>query len=152
MCTDFSDRSCEVLDHIANLFCHHSEATGRIEAHCQPGAPSAIAKEICEARAEAVRSALVQRGVDSSRLRSGGFGTLRPLLGASDGANRRVEMFMILGDMQFPAEHLPVRVGGSAKWLAWLRGGALSAAGETGAMAWGGDDDSDASEEELDST
>jgi len=77
---------------------------------------------------------------------------LRPLLGASDGANRRVEMFMILGDMQFPAEHLPVRVGGSAKWLAWLRGGALSAAGETGAMAWGGDDDSDASEEELDST
>jgi outer membrane protein OmpA-like peptidoglycan-associated protein len=122
MSTYLSGGSRDVLDNVADLFSRHPKATGRVETHAQPGAPPSVAKSICRARAEAVCSALEERGVPSSRLRCGGFGTLRPLLGASDGANRRAEIFMMLGGMQFPASHMPVRVDNSARFTAWLRG------------------------------
>eukprot|EP00747_Dinoflagellata_sp_TGD_P140352 gnl/TRDRNA2_/TRDRNA2_175998_c0_seq1.p1 gnl/TRDRNA2_/TRDRNA2_175998_c0~~gnl/TRDRNA2_/TRDRNA2_175998_c0_seq1.p1 ORF type:complete len:410 (+),score=45.02 gnl/TRDRNA2_/TRDRNA2_175998_c0_seq1:35-1264(+) len=122
MSSDISWQSGRVLDRIADLFRKHPSASGRIETHAQPGAPRDFAIRICTARAQAVCAALAHRGVHRDRLRCGGFGTSRALLGKSDHANRRAEIFIILGGMQFPAEHMPVRVEGSARWASWLRG------------------------------
>lgn len=149
MCTDLSQRGQKVLDNVADLFRRHPDASGRIEAHAQPGAPPSIAAQICGARAQAVRTELTSRGVESSRLRLGGFGTSRPLLGLSDEANRRAEIFMILGDIQFPPEHMPVRVDNSAKWAAWLRGESIGIALDELARIVSTDSDEEDEERDL---
>eukprot|EP00747_Dinoflagellata_sp_TGD_P140353 gnl/TRDRNA2_/TRDRNA2_175998_c0_seq2.p1 gnl/TRDRNA2_/TRDRNA2_175998_c0~~gnl/TRDRNA2_/TRDRNA2_175998_c0_seq2.p1 ORF type:complete len:410 (+),score=41.52 gnl/TRDRNA2_/TRDRNA2_175998_c0_seq2:36-1265(+) len=143
MSSDISWQSGRVLDRIADLFRKHPSASGRIETHAQPGAPRHIAIRICTARAQAVCTALARRGVHSDRLRCGGFGTSRALLGKSDHANRRAEIFMILDGMQFPAEHMPVRVNGSARWASWLRGEIGPIGAEPVIVAEYSDDESD---------
>lgn len=144
MSADLSRRSCRTLDRLAELFHGHPEASGRVDTHAQPGAPAHIARKICQARACAVRDGLMQRGVASSRLRLGGFGTTRPLLGASDDSCRRAEIFMILDGVQFPTDHKAVRTDNSARWAAWIRGDAAgNGFSDTAAVVQTDSDDED---------
>ncbi len=59
-------RSAQGLDEIAKLLADSPKLDLDVLGHCEKGEPKAIAKQ----RAEAVRDALVFRGVDSARLRA----------------------------------------------------------------------------------
>jgi OmpA-OmpF porin, OOP family len=61
-----------------------------IEGHADPSGQTQANQELSEARATQVRDYLVEKGIDSSRLKAFGFGSSKLKYGASDGRNRRV--------------------------------------------------------------
>jgi|APDOM4702015191_1054821.scaffolds.fasta_scaffold06465_2 outer membrane protein OmpA-like peptidoglycan-associated protein len=72
-----------------------------IEGHTDSIGPPQANRSLSAARAEAVRSALVERGVEAARLRAEGFGADRPLVGNDSAAgrakNRRIEFRAVAG-------------------------------------------------------
>lgn len=65
----------------------------RIEGHTDASGDAANNRKLSQARAEAVRDALVMAGVEGSRIEVAGFGSDQPIAGyaAGDPINRRVE-------------------------------------------------------------
>ncbi|MCU0697076.1 MAG: OmpA family protein [Myxococcaceae bacterium] len=91
-----SPASFPLLDEVAQVLVANPEL-GRIsiEGHTDDLGPAAFNRDLSQRRAESVRRALVERGIDAARLEARGFGPDRPLTPNVDAAsrekNRRVE-------------------------------------------------------------
>ncbi|MGE5154608.1 MAG: OmpA family protein [Bdellovibrio bacteriovorus] len=87
------------LDRIAELLTQHPGLSALIEGHTDSAGPDEINLELSKARAEAVRQALIERGVPAERLTAEGAGESRPIAENSTAAgrrqNRRVEVYVI---------------------------------------------------------
>jgi outer membrane protein OmpA-like peptidoglycan-associated protein len=81
-----------LLDELADLLLSFPTTRLSIEAHTDVSevADPAEAQKLTEARAQAVKDALVARGIAADRLKTAGLGTSAPL-GPNDPKNRRVE-------------------------------------------------------------
>lgn len=89
-----------LLDAVAQAFRNHPEIVKvEIGGHTDSRGSAQVNTALSEARAEAVRAALIKRGVASARLLAKGYGPLRPVMAnvttAGRQKNRRVE-FQIL--------------------------------------------------------
>lgn len=92
-------RSFDLLDEIAQTLKDHPELLEiRIEGHTDDRGNDASNKDLSQRRAEAVRTFLMERGVEGERLTAVGFGEERPKVpGTSAEAreqNRRVDFFV----------------------------------------------------------
>ncbi|ADC61561.1 OmpA family protein [Allochromatium vinosum] len=87
------------LERIAELLKAHPELTARIEGHTDSLGSAALNQSLSLQRAEAVRQALVERGVDGGRLSAEGLGPTRPIADNATaegrGKNRRVEVYIL---------------------------------------------------------
>ena len=85
-----------LLDEVADILLSNPALRLSIEAHSDPSeiADATEAKVLTETRALAVRDALVELGVDSTRLESSGYGLTNPLA-PNDPRNRRVEFVVV---------------------------------------------------------
>lgn len=86
-----------LLDDVAKVLNDHSEIKKvLVEGHTDSTGGQALNQRLSQARAEAVVKALVDRGVEASRLAAKGFGPSRPIASndTAEGreANRRVEI------------------------------------------------------------
>ncbi|MEZ4431515.1 MAG: OmpA family protein [bacterium] len=105
--------SLPLLDEIALVLRAHPEVRRvRVEGHSDDGVSSKRAQALSLARAEAVRKALIQRGVEAGRLVAVGQGASMPRVAPGDGAgqaaNRRVELHIV--ERAGPGELVPARV------------------------------------------
>lgn len=73
------EESRPALDKIARAMQEQPGFRVRIEGHTDAIASEAYNQTLSEKRAEAVRSALIERGVDPERLEARGFGEVRPI-------------------------------------------------------------------------
>lgn len=87
------------LDRIADLLKEHPRLSALIEGHTDSAGPDDINLEMSKARAEAVKQALIARGVPEDRLTAEGAGEARPIAdnatAAGRGQNRRVEVYVL---------------------------------------------------------
>jgi outer membrane protein OmpA-like peptidoglycan-associated protein len=92
--------SAPLLDDIAKVLAANPQiAKVAVEGHTDDRGGAAVNRKLSQARAEAVRKALVDRGVDAARLAAKGFGPSRPVApnDTAEGrdANRRVEISIL---------------------------------------------------------
>ncbi len=93
-------RSYSLLDEIASVIQAHPELKLiRVEGHTDSVGNELTNLKLSQRRAEAVKQALIQRGVDPSRLDAAGFGEQRPIASndTEEGRarNRRVEFIIV---------------------------------------------------------
>jgi OmpA-OmpF porin, OOP family len=93
-------KSKKLLDQVARLMDEHPDIKRiRVEGHTDEVGPSRSNQELSEDRAQAVRKALIQRGVASGRLSARGRGETQPIspnkTAAGRAKNRRVEFILI---------------------------------------------------------
>jgi outer membrane protein OmpA-like peptidoglycan-associated protein len=82
------------LDFVARILAENPEVSLTLAGHTDLAGPGEYNDVLADRRADAVRDALIERGVSEDRLGTAGFGESRPLemiLGPSD-MNRRVEV------------------------------------------------------------
>jgi OOP family OmpA-OmpF porin len=89
-----------ILDDVARrLVVDRTAALVEIQGHTSDEGGVAYNQQLSEARARAIREALVERGVEPERLVSRGYGLARPLSPQRDeesrAANRRVELVIL---------------------------------------------------------
>lgn len=94
------ERSNSLLDELARVIVAHTELTKiRIEGHTDDVGNDTGNLKLSDARARAVRAALIARGVDGARLDARGFGEMYPLVPNSSeearAQNRRVEFVIV---------------------------------------------------------
>jgi len=82
------------LDRVAKVLRDYPQTRIRVEGHTDSKGDAAYNMTLSERRAQAVADALVQRGVDPSRMQVMGFGESQPV-SSSDAANRRVNIVII---------------------------------------------------------
>jgi outer membrane protein OmpA-like peptidoglycan-associated protein len=92
--------SNELLDEVGQVLTQHPEMTKlEVQGHTDNRGSAALNKALSQARAEAVRKALIQRGVAGERLLAKGYGADKPVeeneTDAGRQKNRRVQ-FVIL--------------------------------------------------------
>jgi len=84
------------IDKIADFMQNHPEKTVQIEGHTDSMGDDGYNKQLSEARANAVRLALLERGVSGQRVSTQGFGEALPVASNDDRSgrqqNRRVEV------------------------------------------------------------
>ena len=93
-------KSKKLLDQVARLMDEHRDIKRlRVEGHTDEVGPSRSNQELSEDRAEAVRKALISRGVAPGRLTAKGRGETQPVApnktAAGRAKNRRVEFVLI---------------------------------------------------------
>ena len=95
------DRNFPVLDRLASLLVQHQTLTARIEGHTDSAGRNEVNLALSQARADAVRQALVERGASAQRIEAVGFGETRPIADngtrAGRDRNRRIEVYLIEG-------------------------------------------------------
>jgi outer membrane protein OmpA-like peptidoglycan-associated protein len=79
------------LDRVANVLNQYPQTLIRIEGHTDQIGDEQYNLRLSERRAEAVRSALLQRGIDPDRMTTAGMGECCPI-SSDNAANRRVAM------------------------------------------------------------
>lgn len=77
------------LDRVAGVLNDYPQTTIRVEGHTDASGSVEYNQTLSERRALTVKNALVQRGVDASRLETVGYGKSRPI-SSNDADNRRV--------------------------------------------------------------
>lgn len=86
------------IDRIATLLSEHSNLTARVEGHTDSGGRDEANLELSQKRADAVRQALIDRGVSAERVTAEGIGEARPIADNKSSAgrrqNRRVEVYV----------------------------------------------------------
>lgn len=92
--------SAPLLDRVA-LAAEACPGNLRIEGHTDTSGRSALNDRLSRQRAQAVRLALIERGIDPTRLTATGFGASRPIADNATGAgrarNRRIEIKVARG-------------------------------------------------------
>lgn len=76
---------------VANVLKSYPQTTIRIEGHTDSKGSEIYNQQLSERRAQAVKQALIQLGVDSGRLQAVGYGETQPV-SADDLLNRRVSI------------------------------------------------------------
>ena len=93
------DGELQSLDRIAELLTKHPDLKARIEGHTDYKGRGETNLELSRKRAEAVRHALIERGIDPGRMTADGLGEASPIAdnGSSAGRrkNRRVEIYVV---------------------------------------------------------
>lgn len=96
---DLPEGEVPSLDRIAELLLKHPKLTARIEGHTDSKGRETTNLELSQQRADAVKQALVDRGVPAERMVTEGIGAARPIANnatrAGRRANRRVEVYVI---------------------------------------------------------
>jgi outer membrane protein OmpA-like peptidoglycan-associated protein len=91
------------LDRLAALLQEHPKLKVRIEGHTDALGAAGVNLALSQARAEAVKRALVERGVAADRIEAVGLGEARPLADGGDAAadqrNRRIEVYLLLNSV-----------------------------------------------------
>lgn len=82
------------MDRVAGVLNKYPQTMIRVEGHTDTKGSEEYNQVLSEKRAEAVKSALVQRGVISERIQTVGFGESQPI-SSDDAANRRVSIVII---------------------------------------------------------
>jgi len=81
------------LDRVADVLNKYRKTTIRIEGHTDRSGPAEYNQKLSERRAEAVKEALIQRGVIQERLKAEGYGESQPV-SSEPARNRRVELYI----------------------------------------------------------
>ena len=96
---DLPDGELQSLEWIAALLAKHPQLTARIEGHTDSKGREETNLELSRKRADAVKQALVERGVDPQRMTTEGIGEARPIADNTGAAgrreNRRVEIYIV---------------------------------------------------------
>jgi outer membrane protein OmpA-like peptidoglycan-associated protein len=79
------------IDRTAGVLNRYPQTNILVEGHTDSKGSESYNQQLSERRAQAVRDALVNRGVDSHRLRVIGYGESQPI-SSDDAMNRRVEL------------------------------------------------------------
>jgi len=82
------------IGRVADVLNRYPQTTIRVEGHTDATGPETYNQQLSERRADAVRNALVQRGVDSRRVYTVGFGESQPI-SSNNAANRRVNIVIM---------------------------------------------------------
>ncbi len=82
------------LNRVANVLVQYPHTRIRVEGHTDATGSEAYNLRLSERRAEAVKSAIIQRGVDPHRIVTMGYGESQPI-SSVDALNRRVEIVII---------------------------------------------------------
>ncbi len=82
------------LNRVANVLVQYPQTRIRVEGHTDMVGGEVYNQQLSERRAEAVKSALVQRGVSPYRINTIGYGKSQPI-SSVDALNRRVEIVII---------------------------------------------------------
>ena len=77
------------IDRVSNVLNNYPQTTIRVEGHTDSTGPEDYNQRLSEKRAEAVKSALTQRGVDPRRIQAVGYGESQPI-SSNYAMNRRV--------------------------------------------------------------
>ena len=87
----------DLVDPIARLASERTDVLVFVQGHASPGSSELSAQTLSELRAEAIRSLLVQAGVEPGRVHAVGYGAARPLSAGAAGRamNRRVEIVFV---------------------------------------------------------
>jgi outer membrane protein OmpA-like peptidoglycan-associated protein len=89
------------LDRLAELLIQYARLSARIEGHTDSVGPQAANLALSQARADAVKRALVERGVPADRIETVGRGESQPIADngspAGRGQNRRIEIYLTDG-------------------------------------------------------
>ncbi|NLX18629.1 MAG: OmpA family protein [Desulfobulbus sp.] len=79
------------LDRVANVLSKYPHTTIRVEGHTDARGSEQYNQQLSERRANAVKNALTQRGIDPRRIEAVGYGKSQ-LISSSDAMNRRVNI------------------------------------------------------------
>lgn len=82
------------IGRVADILTRYPQTTIRVEGHTDATGPETYNQQLSERRAEAVKNALVQRGVDPRRVYTVGFGESQPI-SSNNAANRRVNIVIM---------------------------------------------------------
>ena len=82
------------MGRVADVLNNYPQTTIRVEGHTDAQGSEDYNQGLSEKRALAVKNALVQRGVDSGRIQTVGFGESQPI-SSSDAMNRRVNIVIM---------------------------------------------------------
>ena len=77
------------IDRVSNVLNNYPQTTIRVEGHTDSTGPEDYNQRLSEKRAEAVKSALIQRGVGTRRIQAVGYGESQPI-SSNNAMNRRV--------------------------------------------------------------
>lgn len=99
--SDLNSGSTRKLDQLAQFLSEHKDRRVQIDGFTDSVGSDSFNQELSRRRAESVRSALLNRGIDSSRINTEGYGKAFPVANNEDSGgrqlNRRVEV-VIGGD------------------------------------------------------
>jgi outer membrane protein OmpA-like peptidoglycan-associated protein len=93
------DGDLPILDRIAEVLVQRPTLTARVEGYTDSSGREEVNLALSQARAEAVREALMKRGVGAGRIQATGYGEARPIADNATRAgrdrNRRIELYLI---------------------------------------------------------
>jgi outer membrane protein OmpA-like peptidoglycan-associated protein len=92
--------SYKLLDEVASIMKEHPELKlVRVEGHTDSRGDDAFNLDLSQRRTEAVRTYLINKGVEANRLEAKGYGETKPLVTGNNEAawakNRRVDFFIV---------------------------------------------------------
>ncbi|MFB1489443.1 MULTISPECIES: OmpA family protein [unclassified Thiocapsa] len=96
---DFASEPPSVLGEIAKVLIRYEHMLARIEGHSDSKGNTQRNQQMTQNRAQSVREALLDKGIDPDRIQATGFGGIRPVTDnrtiAARERNRRIEIYLI---------------------------------------------------------